>query len=271
MRLYDKVWSNADWMPPGLGVGQPLVKPKGIDDVPVMALTLWTDDPERGADDLAAVARSLESELKQVPGTRDVFTLGAAERALMVELDPARMAGHGLVVADLADALAAANLALHADARLDIDGVVPVTAGRFLVDRDDVAGLVLGLVGGRPLRLADVAHPRRQRRRRRMSGTARRLAPDRPAAAPAVTWRSPKARRQCCRHHAGGARTHRRPARRTHSAGIAVEVTRDYGRTASDKAQTLIHKFAFATGSVILLVPFALGRRGPWSSVRRSS
>jgi multidrug efflux pump subunit AcrB len=49
VRLYNQVYSNADWVPAGLGVGQPLLRPMGIDDVPVMALTLWSDDPERGA------------------------------------------------------------------------------------------------------------------------------------------------------------------------------------------------------------------------------
>src|SRR5690606_24204318 len=53
VRLYNQVYSNQDWLPPGVGVGQPLVKPKGIDDVPVMSVTLWTDDPGRGAIELA--------------------------------------------------------------------------------------------------------------------------------------------------------------------------------------------------------------------------
>ncbi|HMM26518.1 MAG TPA: efflux RND transporter permease subunit, partial [Pseudoxanthomonas mexicana] len=101
VRLYDKVFSNQDWMPANLGVGQPIIKPKGIDDVPVMALTLWTDDPQRGARDLAEVAHTLETELKRIPGTRDVFTLGAPERAVMVQLDAARLASHGLAVNDL--------------------------------------------------------------------------------------------------------------------------------------------------------------------------
>ena len=96
VRLYDKVFSNQDWMPANLGVGQPIIKPKGIDDVPVMALTLWTEDPQRGARDLAEVAHTLETELKRIPGTRDVFTLGAPERAVMVQLDAARLASHGL-------------------------------------------------------------------------------------------------------------------------------------------------------------------------------
>src|SRR3546814_13082039 len=81
VRLYNQVFSNQDWLPPGVGVGQPLIKPKGIDDVPVMAVTLWTDDdmpsarqgaPWRGAPALAEVAPTLETELKRVPGTREL-------------------------------------------------------------------------------------------------------------------------------------------------------------------------------------------------------
>ena len=104
VRLYDKVFSNQDWLPQGMGVGQPIIKPKGIDDVPVMALTLWTDDPQRGAVDLAEVSHTLENELKRIPGTRDVTTVGAPERAVMVTLDPARLASHGLTVTELAGA-----------------------------------------------------------------------------------------------------------------------------------------------------------------------
>ena len=88
VRLYNQVFSNQDWLPPGMGVGQPLVKPKGIDDVPVMSLTLWTDDPQRGAAQLAEVAHTLETEVKRVDGTRDVYTIGAPERVVAVTLDP---------------------------------------------------------------------------------------------------------------------------------------------------------------------------------------
>src|SRR5512147_889475 len=57
VRLWNAIYSNQDWRPPGAGVLQPLVKPKGIDDVPILSLTLWTRDPSRGANDLAKVAR----------------------------------------------------------------------------------------------------------------------------------------------------------------------------------------------------------------------
>ena len=92
----------------------PLVKPKGIDDVPIMSVTLWTDDPARGPADLAQVARSLEAELKRVPGTRDVYTIGAPERRVVVTLDPARLATYGLTVADLTASLQAANVVQQA-------------------------------------------------------------------------------------------------------------------------------------------------------------
>ncbi|MBP6799357.1 MAG: efflux RND transporter permease subunit, partial [Luteimonas sp.] len=265
VRLYDKVFSHRDWMPPNLGVGQPIVKPKGIDDVPVMALTLWTDDPQRGARDLAEVAHTLETELKRIPGTRDVFTIGTPERAVMVELDAARLASHGLTVHDLAGALQAANLARQAGERVGADGVVQVTSGRFLADREDVANLVLGVAGGQPVRLRDVAAVRDA-----ADAPSRYVwhgAPpgrDGPAGgiAPAVTLALAKKPGSNASDITQAA-LQRIDALRGQviPEGIHVEVTRDYGLTASDKAWTLIRKLVFATGSVVLLVLFALGRR----------
>jgi multidrug efflux pump subunit AcrB len=87
VRLYNAIYSNEDWRPANLGVGPPLVKPKGIDDVPIVAVTLWTDDPNRGRHDLLKVAHTLEAELKRVPGTRDVYSIGGARDIVHVELD----------------------------------------------------------------------------------------------------------------------------------------------------------------------------------------
>jgi multidrug efflux pump subunit AcrB len=114
VQLYNQLYSNADWLPPNLGVGQPIVKPKGIDDVPIVSLTLWTEDPQRSADDLARVAHTLETELKRVPGTRDLYTIGAPDRVVQVLFDPARLAGHGLALADLRRSLQAANASADA-------------------------------------------------------------------------------------------------------------------------------------------------------------
>lgn len=279
VRLYNQVFANADFVPPGLGVGPPLVRPMGIDDVPVMGVTLWTDDPQRGATELGAVARALETELKRVPGTRDITTIGAPERAVVVELDATRLAAHGMTVAELQQALAAANVVLQAGERVDASGTqVPVTVGTFLADANGVADLVLGLrssvdpaanaAGGQPLRLADVA-------------TIREAA-DRPTAyvwhaagagAPAgdaapVEW-APAVTLAIAKKPGANAADITAAIRERLVAlegalipeGVHATVTRDYGLTANEKAITLIKKLVLATMAVVLLVLVALGWR----------
>ena len=77
VRLHDTLRSNSDWLPKGLGVMEPLIKPKGIDDVPIVTLTLHGSSPDTGAYELERVAHSIEADIKRVPGTRDVQTRAA--------------------------------------------------------------------------------------------------------------------------------------------------------------------------------------------------
>src|SRR5512147_2280793 len=72
VRLYDTIQSKRDWVSPNLGVLDPIVKPVGIDDVPIVALTLWTGDDQRGGYELEQVAHAAEIELKRIKGTREV-------------------------------------------------------------------------------------------------------------------------------------------------------------------------------------------------------
>ncbi|MEZ5466242.1 MAG: efflux RND transporter permease subunit [Lysobacterales bacterium] len=263
VRLYNQVYSNQDWMPQGLGVGQPLIKPMGIDDVPVMSLTLWSDDPARGATELAEVAHTLEAELKRVPGTRDVYTIGAPDRVALVELDPTRLAGYGLTVGDLGNALRAANQVAQAGARVADDREIPLTAGGFLQDAAEVSELVIGLNRGQPVYLSDVADVRGGGDLP-TSYVWHQAVHDGPATgtAPAVTMAIAK------KPGSNAADITSSIAERLQALrgvvipdGVEVEITRDYGQTATDKAQKLIQKLIFATLSVVLLVLFALGRR----------
>ena len=96
VRLYNAIYSNQDWLPKNLGVGQPIIKPKGIDDVPIVSLTLWTEDESRGGYDLQKVAHAIETELKRVNGTRDIYTIGGPDQVVHVLLDPVRMAGYDI-------------------------------------------------------------------------------------------------------------------------------------------------------------------------------
>jgi multidrug efflux pump subunit AcrB len=265
VRLYNQVFQNQDFVPANLGVGPPLVRPMGIDDVPVMALTLWTDDAQRGAMELAEVAHTLETELKRIPGTRDVYTIGAPDRAVVVELDAAKLASYGLSIDVLANALKATNVVAQAGDRIGDDRDTPVTVGTFLADSDDVANLVIGLKNGQPVFLSDVATVHQGADLPvRYAWFGAPLGKGGPAhgRAPAVTIAIAK------KTGTNAADITRAVTRRIEQlrgvmipAGTHVEVTRDYGKTATDKANKLIHKLIFATFSVVLLVLATLGWR----------
>ncbi|MEY3371762.1 MAG: hypothetical protein RLZZ537_230 [Pseudomonadota bacterium] len=265
VRLYNQIYSNQDWMPAGVGIGQPLVKPKGIDDVPVMALTLWSDNPAISAFELGQVAHSLETELKRVPGTRDIYSIGAATQAVTVELDPGRLSAFGLSVHEIAQSLQTSNQARHAGERVGTSGAHPVQAGSFLSTTGEVADLVIGVSGDQPIRLSDVARIGQNLEPATQTvwhGAPAGRAGPKSGTAPAVTLAIAKKPGSnaaditaAIRERLDGLKAGVIPD------GVEVEITRDYGQSAADKAAKLIQKLIFATLSVVLLVLFALGRR----------
>jgi multidrug efflux pump subunit AcrB len=261
VRLYDTVHSNADWLPPGLGVGAPLIKPKGIDDVPVVTLTLFSRDPGTGAYDLERVAHTLEADLKRVPGTREVRTIGGPGRAIRVEIDPARMAGVGLTVDELRDALQGANRGAPIGELLGGDRAVALESGPYLRDARDVRELVVGVRAGRPLYLQDVATvvdgpPPPQRYV--WHGIAGEHGGDYPAVTIAITKKPGENAIRVTDAVMQRVATLRNTLV---PHGVEVAETRNYGASAHDKATKLIEKLAFATASVVALVWLALGWR----------
>ena len=157
LRVYNRVYSNQDFLPAGLGAGPVLVRPMGIDDVPVMTITLWQNGAHAGATELAQIATTLEAELKRVPGTRDVYTVRAPTRAVLVALDAQRLNAYGLTLEQLGAALLATNSVSEAGERVRNCQVVPLTVGTYLADAEEVAQLVIGLQSGKPVYLSDVA------------------------------------------------------------------------------------------------------------------
>ena len=268
VRLYNAVYSNQDWQPPGSGVLQPLIQPKGIDDVPTVTVTLWTEDEARGAHELQRVAHSIEAEIKRVPGTRDVYTVGGPDSVVHVRLDPQRLAAYGLSLDALRFALKVSNVVAHAGSIVSENRTVPVTVGTSLADMDDVADLIVGVSDGKAIYLDDVAdvssgpdHPERYVR----FGTGAAagdigLAPG--IGAPAVTLAVAK------KPGTNAARMAEQVIDRLGELrgilipdGVEYTVTRNYGKTADDKAKKLIQKLAFATISVIVLIMVSLGWR----------
>jgi len=261
VRLYDTVNSNADWLPRGLGVMPPIIKPKGIDDVPIVTLTLFSRDTATGAFDLERVAHSLEAELKRVPGTREVVSVGGPGRAVRVEIDPSRMAGRGVTVSDLRSSLQSANLGLPVGELLAGNHAVAVESGPFLKDARELAELVVSVRGGKPVFLQDVANvvdgplpPARYV----WHGEGGKDGGEFPAVTISVTKKAGENAIDVA-----GAVMQRVSSLRNTVIPAAVEVveTRNYGATANDKAVKLIQKLLFATAAVVALVFIALGRR----------
>ncbi len=260
VRLYDTVNANADWLPRGLGVGAPIIKPKGIDDVPVVTLTLFSTSSS--AYELERVAHSIEADLKRVPGTREVTTIGGPGRGVRVQIDPARLAGSGITVADLRDALVAANLGAPVGELLAGDRTVALESGPFMTSAREVGELVVGVArgnaGGKPVFLADVAEV--------IDGP---LVPSRyvwhgaggneyPAVTMALTKKPGENAIAVAEAVLGRVDALRNTVL---PAEVQVAVTRNDGASADGKANQLIQKLLFATVSVVALVFFALGRR----------
>ena len=157
VKLHDTIRENSDWLPQNLGLPEPLIKPKGIDDVPIVSITLHGKNADVSAFDLERVAHSIEADIKRVPGTRDVVTIGGPRRAVLVQIDQQRMNGSGVTVHDLRMALQSANLGLPVGELLGANQSVAIEAGPHLTQADDVADLVVQVVQGKPVCLKDVA------------------------------------------------------------------------------------------------------------------
>ena len=260
--LRDTLDSHADWLPQNLGVAPPLLKPMGIDDVPIVSLTLYSARDDTTAFDLERISNSLESEIKRVPGTRDVYSIGGNSRVIMVSVDPVRMANAGITIQELSGALQAANQGMPVGSLLHGNQQIQLEAGPFLERIQDVAELVVAVRDGRPVFLRDIAS-----------------LSDGPLPPINYVWFGENA--------ADGGQTHpaitlavtKKPGENAIDVAAAVikrvnslhnviipddvemTVTRNYGETANDKATKLIQKLLFATLSVVVLVFIALGKR----------
>jgi multidrug efflux pump subunit AcrB len=262
VRLHDTIRNNADWLPKGLGVMEPLIKPKGVDDVPIVTLTLFSKSDDASAYKLERVAHSMEADIKRVKGTQDVQTLGGPDRAVLVQIDPARMAGFGVTVNDLRMALQSANMGLPVGELIAGNKSVSIEAGPFLSQAADVADLVVGVQGGRPVFLKDVAKVEEgplPATRYVTHGLGKSAGG---GEYPAVTLTITKKPGENAIDVANAVMDRVAALRGTVIPDeVQVAETRNYGATANDKAQKLIQKLLFATASVVALVFIALGKR----------
>lgn len=268
VRLYNAIYSKQDWLPANLGTLPPIIKPKGIDDVPIVTLTLWSKDQTRGAFELQKVAHTIESELKRIKGTRDIYTLGGPQQVVHVLLNAAALAAYNLSVADLRSALQVSNATQPSGNIVNHNKEIAVQTGVFLATAEEVEDLVVGVQNNKPIYLRDVATIKRgadQPEQYAWFGTG-------PAANekdinikgefPSVTIAIAKQPGSNAVSIANQVIERIAQLKGVFiPEGVEVTITRNYGATADAKAKQLIGKLGFATFFVVLLVFFALGKR----------
>ncbi len=261
VRLNQKMFANFDLIPPGASM--PLVKPRSIDDVPILALTLSSDRYDHYA--LRRVAAELHDQIKTIPDVSEVRVIGGRRRQVRVVLDPARLAARGIAPVSLVPMLASANRQFQSGSFSSGNREFLVEAGSFLHNALDVGRVVVGAAGGRPVYLRDVAQivdgpeeatdyvlfglgPAAQ---------GKAFAPE-----PAVTISI--AKRKGTNAIAIAENVIRKVEEirgRTIPDGIRLTVTRNYGETAAEKSNELLLHMLIAIISVSILIWFTLGMR----------
>ena len=252
-RVFTKTFANADLIAPG--AGQPLVKPRSIDDVPVLALTLSGEG--LSPLELRRAAAELRRVIGTVPEVSDIELLGGRRRALSVHFDPAALARRRLSPLDLAERLRASNRRLPAGTAEEGGRAVKVEADAFVRTAADLRGVVVGVADGAPVTVGDVAlvsdGPDEDEREVVLH--------DQKGSRPAVTVQVSKRRGANATAVTRAARERVEAARARLPRGLEIAVTRDYGETAKHKSDELLFHVLLATLSVTALVALALGLR----------
>ncbi|MGE5325398.1 MAG: efflux RND transporter permease subunit, partial [Deltaproteobacteria bacterium] len=261
-KLYDKLYSHFDLIPPG--ASPPLIKPRTIYDVPVLALTFWSQRYD--SYQLRRVVAEVKRQVETIDDVSVTEILGGQKREVRVLLDPAKMAGYGVAPAAIAPVLAQANQQLQSGQFASGNQEFKVEAGGFLRGADDVGQVVIGVSQGRPVYLRDVATI--------TDGAAEpadyvffgygKGTKDAKASGefPAVTLSVSK--RQGTNATVTANRVLEMVSRMkgtTIPSDVEMSVTRNYGQTAQEKSNELLEHLLLATLSVTVLIAFALGWR----------
>ena len=157
VRLHDVLQANQDWLPKGLGVMPPVVKPRGIDDVPIVTLSLHGRDDSQGAADLERVAHAMEAELKRVAGVREVATIGGPGRVVRVEPDIQKLNAYSVTLAELRARWRRPTSGSRSGTRSAGMPASAIETGDFLASATEVAELLVAVRAGKPIYVRDLA------------------------------------------------------------------------------------------------------------------
>ena len=254
VRLNQKLYANFDLIPPG--ASQPLVKPRSIDDVPILALTLASK--RYGDFELRRIAAQVDDAIKQVPDVSAVTLIGGQRREIRVELDEAHLAAYSLAPMQVIGALGASNQRLDAGAYASGNRELLLETGEFLRSADDVRGVVAGVANGKPVFVRDIAEVTdggeepSQYVRYSAGGSFD----------PAVTIAVSKRKGTNAVVVADNVLRRIEPLKGSViPADVTVAITRNYGDTAAEKSNELLWHMLIAVVSVCVLIAITLGLR----------
>ena len=263
LRVHEKLRANMDRIP--VGIPEPLIVGRGIDDVAILSLTL-TPRPEAAgrvtANDLTRIARELRTEMAKIDNVGLTYIVGETTERLRIAPDPEKLALYGMTLQQLAGKVQGANAAFPAGRLRDGGDQIELTVGETLRSPEDIANLLLTTRDGRPVYVRDVAEVSFT------SGAEEQLVSsvtrDRDATlrVPAVTLAVAK------RAGANAVVVAEEILHRAHALegtlipeDVAIEITRDYGESANEKANELLYHLGLATVSIIALVWATIGRK----------
>ena len=153
VKLNQKLQSNFDRIPHG--VSQPLIKPKSIDDVPILTLTFHSADQDHFM--LRRLVAQVDDAVKQVPLVAETTIIGGDRRQVRVLLDPAKLASRNLSIAQIVPMLQQSDRQLTAGGLTSDNREVIVKTSGFLANAKEVGEVVVGVFNGKPVYLRDVA------------------------------------------------------------------------------------------------------------------
>ncbi|MDE2578250.1 MAG: efflux RND transporter permease subunit [Hyphomicrobiales bacterium] len=259
VKLYDKLYSHMDAIPKG--VMQPIVKPKSIDDVPVVTITLSSSRLDLVQ--LRKLGLDVVQRFKALPNTGQSFVVGGSEEQVRIDVDLARLAAHNVSLGQIARAVAAANQRIPAGDVVDGDRRFNIYTGEFLANAHEVENLLIAVDHNRPVYLRDVATVQQGEGETRTIVTAsERLKDGGFATNPAVTIAVAK------KHGSNGIDVaHALTTELDALKGsiipddVTVTLSRNYGETAQDKVTHLIIKLFIVSALVTLLALVTMGGR----------
>ena len=259
LRVHDKLMANSDRIP--LGIPEPLVVGRGIDDVAILTLTLSGEGV--GANALTRLARNLQTEVAKTDNVGITYLVGDTMDAIRIAPDPERLALYGVTLQQLAGKVSQANRTLNTGKLRDAGQQIDLVAGQTLTVPAEIAGLLLTTRDGRPVYVADVAQVSYvPDTTEHIVANISRNADGSLTRAPAVTLAIAK------RAGANAVVVAEEVLHRVEALegklipeGVHVTITRDYGDSANEKANELLFHLGLATVSIIALVWLAIGWR----------